>query len=307
MTETYRIVLLGQTGSGKSQLCNFIYQDKNNEKFAVSHGLDSQTKLPQTEIFNRKINDNQYNIELIDSAGCSDSEGDDEENFKSLIEKLKEKKTIHLFMFVFNFTNRVDNNTKNYIKFIANTFTPIEFFNHLVIIFTNYKENPTPKEEEKKNIKTNQIIDVIKKTIGIAGEGINSIPKVYELDTELNEDGNFIEKFQATIDVILLNMISNIKLNDAVDTENIKYNNVKDRIQQEKEEYEKKFKEFENQKKKYREEQKYKLESYQRLIKITKEREEQANELERRRREYEERLRKYENIRNKRRVICTIF
>ena len=46
MSKIYRIIPLGPTGSGKSQLCNFIYRDKSNMKFEVSDGLDSQTKYP---------------------------------------------------------------------------------------------------------------------------------------------------------------------------------------------------------------------------------------------------------------------
>ena len=143
MSKTYRIVVLGPTGSGKSQLCNFIYRDKSNMKFEVSDGLGSKTKYPQCEYCVRKINDENINIELIDTASCSDSDGSDEENFKYLIDELKKKKSIDLFLLVFNFTHRIDGKTNDYMKLIANTFTPTEFFNHLAIIFTFYPENPS--------------------------------------------------------------------------------------------------------------------------------------------------------------------
>ena len=238
MSKIYRIIPLGPTGSGKSQLCNFIYRDKSNMKFEVSDGLDSQTKYPQCEYCVRKINDENINIELIDTAGCSDSGGSDEENFKYLIDELKKKKSIDLFLLVFNFTNRIDGKTKDYMKLIANTFTPTEFFNHLAIIFTFYPENPSDMQIKKKERITSQIIGIIKDTIGLADGQTTFCPAIYELDTE-KKNGNFIEKFQATIDIILLKMQMIIKLSGDVNTENIKFCCVKDRLKEEQEKLEK--------------------------------------------------------------------
>ena len=238
MSKIYRIIPLGPTGSGKSQLCNFIYRDKSNMKFEVSDGLDSQTKYPQCEYCVRKINDENINIELIDTAGCSDSGGSDEENFKYLIDELKKKKSIDLFLLVFNFTNRIDGKTKDYMKLIANTFTPTEFFNHLAIIFTFYPENPSDMQIKKKERITSQIIKIIKDTIGLADGQTTFCPAIYELDTE-KKNGNFIEKFQATIDIILLKMQMIIKLSGDVNTENIRFCGVKDRLKEEQEKLEK--------------------------------------------------------------------
>ena len=61
------------------------------------------------------------------------------------------------------------------------------------------------------------------------------IPNIYELDTQTDDNDNFIPKFQATIDIILLRMQTMIDFNG----ENIKYNGVKDRIKEEKEKLEK--------------------------------------------------------------------
>ena len=239
MPKIYRIVPLGPTGSGKSQLCNFIYQDESNKKFKVSNRLHSQTKIPQIESCFRKINDKDIiNIELVDTAGCSDSAGSDEENFKELIDKLRIKKSIDLFLLVFNFTNRIDGKTKDYMKLIANTFTPTEFFNHLAIIFTRYPEEPDEQDIEDKEIKTGEIIEIIKDSIGLADGQTTFCPSIYELDTK-KKNGKFIEKFQATIDVILGKMQLMIDLNGSVNTENIKFCGIKDRLKEEQEKLEK--------------------------------------------------------------------
>ena len=149
----------------------------------VSDRFDSQTKEAQIEHYIRKVNDKDIEIELIDTAGCSDSTGGDEENFKNLINKLKEVKSIDFFLLVFNFEEpRIDDNNRDFIKLIANTFTPMEFFNHLAIIFTHYKEKPTKKDIARKETKTNQIIKLIKDIIGMLDDETTFTPYIYELD-----------------------------------------------------------------------------------------------------------------------------
>ena len=301
MPKIYRIVPLGPTSSGKSQLCNFIYKDKSNKKFEVSDSLDSKTKIPQFELFTR----NGINIELVDTAGCSDSNGDDEKNFKMLIEKLREKKTIDLFLLVFNFTGRIDQATRDYIKFISNTFTPTEFYNHLAVIFTNYREKPTKKDKDKLDIKVGEIKNLLKEIIGI-GDGENTVtPKVYELDTGTDDNNEFVEKFQATIDVILLKMKANFMEFGEVNTETIKYNGKKDRLKEEERlkqiEINNKLKQqkYEEKMKKLEEERRKEEIRKQEILRYEHER------VERLRREYENRQIKYERARK--RSKCTIF
>jgi len=295
LSKLYRLVPFGPTGCGKSQLCNFIYKDKSNKKFEVSDGYDSQTKDPQSEIFTRKIDDEEIQLELIDTAGCSDSAGDDEENFKKLIIKLKEKKAVDLFLLVFNFNNRrIDKPTRDYIKLIANTFTPTEFYNHLAIVFTHYPENPSEDDKEQKRKKTGKIIELIREVIGLADGQATIPPNIYELDTK-NYNGNFIPKFQATIDIILIKMIDIINLIGPVNTENIKYCGVKDRLKEEQKKLEQQKLEFERLQK--MEEEKKKI--YEELMKKREEKiqEERRRQEEERKRQEEERIRQEEYMR----------
>lgn len=286
ISNRYVIVPLGPSGCGKSQLCNFIYLDKHNKKFKVSPGFDSQTKDPQSEIFTRKIYNEVIPLELIDTAGCSDTVGEDEENFKKLVIKLKEKKKIDLFLLVFDFTSyRIDKQTKDYIKLIANTFTPTEFYNHLAIVFTRYPENPSNEDKKLKEYKTGKIIELIRDTIGIANGQATIPPNIYELDTGLY-NGNFIPKFQATIDIIIIKMMDIISLIGPVHTENIKYCGVKDRLKEEQKKLEQQKLEFQRLKK--MEEEKKKI--YEELMKKREEKIKSENikqEIERRRLEHE--------------------
>ena len=154
LSKTFTIVLLGHTGHGKSQLCNFIIKDLTNTKFKVSDGFDSQTVESQCIKFKRKIINEDFQLELIDTAGCGDSAREDEENFQKLINKLKEKKYVDLFLLVFNFREaRINGSTRDYIKLIGNTFTPTEFYNHLAIVFTHFPENPNEDDKKKTQMK----------------------------------------------------------------------------------------------------------------------------------------------------------
>jgi predicted GTPase len=256
----YRMVLLGTTGAGKSQLCNFIIQDKTNTTFKVSNSFNSETQKPQS----KKCIRSGINIDIIDTAGCCDSGGKDNENFKVLIDYLREKKSISLFVIVINFTQRLDEKTREYISFLSQTFTPTEFYNHLAIVFTHYKEEPSKKDKEKLNKKSNEIKHILKEIIGVS-EGETS-PQVYELDTQTDDDDNFIEKFQTTIDVIILKM-KNISLAFGnVCTESIKFNGVKDRLEEERKIIEEGKKKMEEEKRKM-EEDKRRMEEKEKLIK----------------------------------------
>lgn len=255
MKKIYKIVLLGPTGVGKSQLCNFIMKDKENKTFKVSESIHSCTQEPQLEYYTRNIEESgiKIKIELIDTAGSSDSGDNDERNFKLLLEKLREKKTVDLFFLVLNCTTRLEGPHKQYIKMISETFTPNEFYSHLEIIYTHY---PNKKKEQKKfDTKKMEIIDAIKDIIGQATLDLDP-PEAWSLDTETDDNDNFIEKYQKTIDVILLQMIDKVHKYGMVNTKNIQYKGVKDRMKEEKERIEKAQKEIERRQKEIEEENK---------------------------------------------------
>ena len=119
---------------------------------------------------------------------------------------------------------------------ISETFTPNEFYGHLEIICTHYPN--TIKEQKKYDIKKVEIIDAIKNIIGKATLNLDP-PEAWSLDTDTDENDNFIEKYQKTIDVILLRMIAKVNKYGVVNTENLQYKGVKDRIKEENEKIEK--------------------------------------------------------------------
>ena len=88
-SKVYRVIVVGPTGAGKSQFCNFVRRDTSNSINEVSDSLNSCTKDPFSNLFPRK----STNYEFIDTAGNSDSSDDDTINLKKLVSYLKEKKT----------------------------------------------------------------------------------------------------------------------------------------------------------------------------------------------------------------------
>jgi flagellar biosynthesis GTPase FlhF len=302
MDKIYKIVLLGPTGVGKSQLCNFIMKDKENKTFKVSQSINSCTQDPQLEYYTRNIEESEIKeikLELIDTAGSSDSGDNDERNFKSLIEKLREKKNVDFFFLVLNCTTRLEGPHKQYIKMISETFTPNEFYGHLEIIYTHYPNNE--KEQKKCDTKKVEIIDAIKNIIGKATLNLDPPPGAWSLDTDTDDNDNFIEKYQKTIDTILLRMIAKVNKYGVVNTENLQYKGVKDRIKEEKEKIEKAKKEIEKKQKEIEEETKRNEEEKKRNEE-RKKRIELEKEIERKRRNEFERLMLLERKRIQRQI-----
>ena len=226
MSKIYRIFVFGPIGSGKSKLCNFIIMKRI---FVVG----SEGCSLGIEIFNTKRNG--LNLEIIDYKGYPEHE-EDEKKFKRFMDKLKGQKlnSIDLFLLVINpFYVRYPSDTKNYIKLILNTFTPIEFFNHLGIIFTHCYS--CPKEELGKDIDiiVMQLNQIFEELIGIKNNPNIILPKIYEIDTELDDNEKYIEKYQATIDVLLLNMEKNYEICGEISIQDIKFGGVNERLENE--------------------------------------------------------------------------
>jgi len=225
MSKIYRIFVFGPLRSGKSQLCNFILMKK---VFDARPQSCSQT----VDIFNTKRNG--LNLEIIDYVGYTEYKAGND--LHKILHKLKDKKlnSIDLFLLVINpFYVRYPSDTKNYIKLILNTFTPIEFFNHLGIIFTHCYD--LTKEKLRKNIDiiVMQLNQIFEELIGIKNNPNIILPKIYEIDTKLDDNEKYIEKYQATIDVLLLNMEKNYEICGEISIQDIKFDGVNERLENE--------------------------------------------------------------------------
>ena len=78
MSNRINILLLGETGVGKSSLGNQILEDPN--VFSISDRPESETKITLGH-----MSKNNKNIFVIDTPGFQDSEGKDKEHYLIIV------------------------------------------------------------------------------------------------------------------------------------------------------------------------------------------------------------------------------
>ena len=211
----YRIVVIGPTGAGKSQFCNFIMRDTKNETFKVNQSLDQCTKDPNSKLFER----NKTKYEIIDTAGDSDAANNSEKNLEKLISFLKEKETIDQIILILNFNQRLSRSSRDYLKLLGKIFTPWEFYSHLCVIFTKSPVRPNKEEEKKRKIYIEEINQILKETFQVLKDLRTPEIKVFFIDTKFDEDEQKYEMiFQETVDIMLKYMKLNIYRYGSIDT-----------------------------------------------------------------------------------------
>ena len=216
-SKIYRVLIVGPTGAGKSQFCNFVQKDMTNSINEVRFSLNSCTQDPRPNLFERK----GTNYEFIDSAGNGEKPEIDEENFKRLIDYLKSVKKIDYILFLLSFVERLTNDTRNYIKKLGKIFTPMEFYNHASFIFTKSPQKISTKSTEKREIIKKEIIEILKETFNPKDTIISKTLDVYFIDTEIDEETNsFNEKSQITVDILLDQIKLNVKMYKSIKTTN---------------------------------------------------------------------------------------
>lgn len=184
----------------------------------MSDALESCTSDPFSNIFER----NGVKYEFIDTAGNSDSNDKDEQNFTNLVTFLKDKKEIDFIFLLLKFGERITGETKKYINRLNRIFEENDFYTHLSIIFTKYPEKPKKKEEKLIGNLKEQINTILEETFNIKKEQELPEVKVCFLDTEIDEDTNeYIEKFQNTVDIMLEKIKLNVDLFGSIDTSNL--------------------------------------------------------------------------------------
>ena len=233
----FRIAVIGPTGAGKSQFCNFCLRDKTNKTYEVSNSLNSCTQDPfSTHPFER----NNINIELIDSAGSSDSGDKDIENLKKFVIYLREKKELDYILLLLRFEDRVTGQTKKFIETLSNIFAPIEFFSHLSIVFTRSPTDPDDDELEQRRKYSLEIGDIIDKIFQLDENHTKLLGpnKTFFIDTKIRKRGgqnNYDEQSQKTVDVILDWIKYNSKNIGPIKTENLDFSEEKIKIRRDKE------------------------------------------------------------------------
>jgi len=123
---TLRLILIGLTGVGKSRLGNKL---SGKKEFIESDGPDSCTKKIQKVL-------NQFQVEIIDSQGLSDTDNEDKEAITSIFKEIKENKPNVLAYVQKSADHRFGNPSKKAIEEICKMFDTKSVWNHFIIIFT---------------------------------------------------------------------------------------------------------------------------------------------------------------------------
>ena len=207
MEKLIKTVLIGPTGAGKSQLCNFIHMDLSNSVYEVSNSLNSCTKEPKSTIVERQ----NIKLELIDTPGTSDSNNNDEENLKILTKFLREGKELNQIFLVLSFHDRLSRITRDYLKILSWIFTPRQFMTNLIIIFTHYPDEPDDDDIEKYNVLKKEIKEELDKIFEIPSEfPMPDIP-VYFVNTKIFKK-NGIRYFDKNSQTAINDLIEELKL-----------------------------------------------------------------------------------------------
>ena len=157
------IIVLGETGNGKSQFCNAILQ---TQVFTVSDDTKSETK----ETKGSYGKNDAEKIFVIDTPGLQDSEGTDKEHLKQLISYVKEQTHLQAVLIIYNFHQpRFPLNIKTMIKLLCNAFPQTDFWKHVGLVFTrfyDYMPDKKKKSKEKFAVKFNEEIEILARESG---------------------------------------------------------------------------------------------------------------------------------------------
>ena len=194
MTENHNrinIILIGDTGAGKSQLENSILQ---NEFFKVGHTFRSETPI-KNDGFGKL---NNLELRVIDTNGFSYTEDKDhKDDWKKIVDLFATDKSIDGIILVINFKEtRKGQQYKDIIQKLKDIFGSEVLKQRLKIVFTNaeYGEEYDPEKEE---IQTNEMINLIGDNIIGKNDMIfvNTHKNIIKKYKYIDKITNLIEKF----------------------------------------------------------------------------------------------------------------
>ena len=215
-TENLKLVLIGETGVGKSQLGNFIL---GQEYFKVGYTGNSETKS-----FNEKtayIESLNIDVTIVDTQGFNDRETSDNKIMDILVSKFKEDKSIDGIILVYSWAkNRVSQKDIELIDKFKKIFGEDILKQRLKVIYTN-RSTGEIFEAEKFKVEIN-----INKTKEILNNMVNEKDIIFV--NTLNIPNN-VKLFYPEIIKILECFYDTKKKHGSMDNElinkNLKFNN----------------------------------------------------------------------------------
>ena len=155
--KTLKLVLIGETGIGKSKLGNFILQKEN--VFKVGDTSKSETK----SIIEHNSNIDGMELTIMDTPGLNDTDCCDSEIMDIIVSKFQNDKSIDGIILVYSFTKtrKVDKD-KELLKNLKTIFGEDILKLRLKVIVTNRTYGPEfEAEKEKVETQTKDIINLL--------------------------------------------------------------------------------------------------------------------------------------------------
>ena len=223
-----KIVLIGATGQGKSQLGNFILRS-NEEDETEFFKVGDRDKSETDKIRSQSSNVEGMNVTIVDTPGLHDTAGEDKDqsHMEDIVNKFKADNSIDGIIYVFNFKNpRITTEHQELLEDLIKMFSEEVLKKRLKVITTNRSVGKEFKREENKiGIQKEDIQKFLKNMI--TGDDIifvNTNMAYYKDDDETN--------FRSEIIKLLKKIYEVKKKYGSIDNEKVKKIEVKKKRQQ---------------------------------------------------------------------------
>ncbi|KAG4085980.1 P-loop containing nucleoside triphosphate hydrolase protein [Neocallimastix lanati (nom. inval.)] len=176
-----KLILIGETGVGKSNLGNFILE---KQVFKVSDDPNSETKITQGDHGDGERSD----IFVIDTPGLQDAQGTDKEHLTQMIDYIKANPGLQGIVVVINYQQpRLALHIKTILQILCNVFPSSSFWSHVAIVWTKFfyylPPNMKNKRETTSSKYAQEILELVRSANG--DSSIQSFPTFF-VDTDFN-------------------------------------------------------------------------------------------------------------------------